>query len=308
MVTYSSLFQVQIMMFLLIAIGYFLGKKNIITKEGRKSITDLVINVVLPCNIIVSFFIEMNLHILTSCLVILLLSIGIQLFSSFAGKYFYPHTDEKMLPVLRYATICSNGGFMGNPLVEGIYGSQGLLYASIYLIPQRIVMWSAGLSCFTKAKGKDVIKKVLTHPCIIAVGIGIFFMITQISLPASIDRTLRTLSGCTTSLSMLIIGVILSEISAKTILSKMNLYYCFIRLIVFPALVLAVGFVLHLDPLVTAVSVVLSGMPAGTTTAILASKYDGDAHFAVKCVFLSTLLSLFTIPLWCMIMELVLVV
>lgn len=308
MVTYSSLFQVQIMMFLLIAIGYFLGKKNIITKEGRKSITDLVINVVLPCNIIVSFFIEMNLHILTSCLVILLLSIGIQLFSSFAGKYFYPHTDERMLPVLRYATICSNGGFMGNPLVEGIYGSQGLLYASIYLIPQRIVMWSAGLSCFTKAKGKDVIKKVLTHPCIIAVGIGIFFMITQISLPASIDRTLRTLSGCTTSLSMLIIGVILSEISAKTILSKMNLYYCFIRLIVFPALVLAVGFVLHLDPLVTAVSVVLSGMPAGTTTAILASKYDGDAHFAVKCVFLSTLLSLFTIPLWCMIMELVLVV
>lgn len=308
MVTYSSLFQVQIMMFLLIAIGYFLGKKNIITKEGRKSITDLVINVVLPCNIIVSFFIEMNLHILTSCLVILLLSIGIQLFSSFAGKYFYPHADEKMLPVLRYATICSNGGFMGNPLVEGIYGSQGLLYASIYLIPQRIVMWSAGLSCFTKAKGKDVIKKVLTHPCIIAVGIGIFFMITQISLPASIDRTLRTLSGCTTSLSMLIIGVILSEISAKTILSKMNLYYCFIRLIVFPALVLAVGFVLHLDPLVTAVSVVLSGMPAGTTTAILASKYDGDAHFAVKCVFLSTLLSLFTIPLWCMIMELVLAV
>lgn len=306
MVTYSNLFQLQIMMFLLIAIGYFLGKKGIITKEGRKSITDLVINVILPCNIIVSFFIEMNLHILTSCLVIFLLSIGIQLFCSLTGKYFYPHADEKMLPVLRYATICSNGGFMGNPLVEGIYGSQGLLYASIYLIPQRIVMWSAGLSCFTKAKGKDVVKKVLTHPCIIAVMVGIFFMVTQISLPVSLDKTLRTLSGCTTSLSMIIIGVILSEISAKTILSKMNFYYCFIRLVLIPALVLTVGYFLHLDPLVTAVSVILSGMPAGTTTAILASKYNGDAHFAVKCVFLSTLLSLITIPLWCMIMEIIL--
>ncbi len=307
MVTYNSLFQLQIMMFLLIAIGYVLGKKNIITKEGRKSITDLIIHVILPCNIIVSFFIEMNLHILTSCFVIFLLSIGIQLFSTFVGKYFYPHANERMLPVLRYATICSNGGFMGNPLVEGIYGSQGLLYASIYLIPQRIVMWSAGLSCFTKAKGKEVIKKVITHPCIIAVAIGLFFMITQISLPVSFEKTLRTLSGCTTSLSMIIIGVILSEINAKTIFSKMNAYYCFIRLILFPAIVLSIGMILHLDPLVTAVSVVLSGMPAGTTTAILAAKYDGDAHFAVKCVFLSTLLSLITIPLWCMIMELVLV-
>ncbi|MDO4295869.1 MAG: AEC family transporter [bacterium] len=303
MVTYSSLFDLQIMMFLLIAIGYFLGKKGIISKEGRQSITDLVIDVILPCNIVVSFMIEMNLHILTSCFVILLLSIGIQLFSAFAGKHFYPHADEKKLPVLRYGTLCSNGGFMGNALVGEIYGSQGLLYASIYLIPQRIVMWSAGISCFTKAKGKDVIKKVITHPCIVAVAIGLFFMLTQLSLPTPLDKTLRTLSGCTTSLSMLIIGVILSEIRASTIFSGMNLYYCFIRLIVFPALTLAVCTLLGLDSLVTAVSVVLAGMPAGTTTAILAAKYDGDAHFAVKCVFLSTLLSLITIPLWCMMME-----
>lgn len=303
MIQYDNLINLQIMMFCLIAIGYFFGKRSIMTEEARKSVTDMVINVILPSNIIVSFMIEMNYHILASCAVILCVSIGVQIFSAFAGHFFYPGVDKAKLPVLKYATICSNAGFMGNPLVEGIYGSQGLLYASIYLIPQRIVMWSAGVSCFTTAKGKDVIKKVITHPCIIAVFIGFIMMLLQLSFPAPVEKTMRSLSSCTTALSMIIIGNILSEVNAKTIISRLNLYYCFIRLILFPAIVLLCCKLLNLDNLVSAVAVVLSGMPAGTTTAILAAKYNGDEYFAVKCVFLSTLLSLITIPVLCVVME-----
>lgn len=298
-----SVIDLQITIFLLMSAGYIMTKMKILTPESKKPLTDLVIDFILPCNIIVSFMIEMNRDIFISCFAILCASIVIQLFSTFAGRFLYPVRDKGKLAVLKYATICSNAGFIGNPVVEGLYGAQGLLYASIYLIPQRIVMWSAGIACFTPAKGRDVIKKVITHPCIIAVFIGFAVMLMPFSLPAGAVMALNTASNCTTGLSMIIIGHILAGIDIKTVISRLNIYYCVIRLIVLPLIVLAGCLLFSLDPLVTSVCVVLSGMPAGATTAILAAKYDGDEEFAAKIVFLSTLLSLITIPMLCVIME-----
>lgn len=181
----------------------------------------------------------------------------------------------------------------------------GLLFASIYLIPQRIVMWSGGVACFTEAKGKDVIKKVITHPCIIAVFIGLVIMISQVSLPNCVVVSIETLSNCTMALSMIVIGGILSEIRLKDVISGLNIYYTIIRLLVIPILVLFGCALFNVAPLVMAVSTVLAGMPAGSTTAILAEKYDGDSRLAVEIIFMSTAFSLITIPLLCILINMV---
>ena len=300
---FSHLFNVQVMFFVLLLVGYILRKLNIISTQGRKCLTDLVIDVILPANIICSFMIELNDEIVRSCVTIFVASVIIQVFCYFFGNFAFKWVGKERLAVYKYGTICSNAGFLGNPLVEGIYGSLGLMYASIYLIPQRVCMWSAGVSCFTQAKGKDIVKKVLTHPCIIAVFIGIFLMATQIQLPDVVTGTLKSLSGCTTSMSMIVIGGILAEIDIKTVVNLRVSIYTFIRLAVIPAIVLAGCMAVRLSPLVIKVATVLAGMPAGSTTAILASKYDGDEKEAVKMVFFSTLLSMITIPVWCMFME-----
>ncbi|MGN0481610.1 MAG: AEC family transporter [Lachnospiraceae bacterium] len=291
------------MFFVLLLVGYILRKLNIISTQGRKCLTDLVIDVILPANIICSFMIELNDEIVRSCVTIFVASVIIQIFCYFFGSFAFKWVGKERLAVYKYGTICSNAGFLGNPLVEGIYGSLGLMYASIYLIPQRVCMWSAGVSCFTQAKGKDIVKKVLTHPCIIAVFIGIFLMATQIKLPDVVTGTLKSLSGCTTSMSMIVIGGILAEIDIKTVVNLRVSIYTFIRLVVIPAIVLAGCMAVRLSPLVVKVATVLAGMPAGSTTAILASKYNGDEKEAVKMVFFSTLLSMITIPVWCMFME-----
>lgn len=53
----------------------------------------------------------------------------------------------------------------------------------------------------------------------------------------------------------------------------------------------------------TGVVVLLSGMPAGTTTAILASKYDGDYIFASKVIVFSTIVSIITISIWSIVLK-----
>lgn len=303
MVSIDNLLNLQIELFFLMALGFFLTRKGLLSKEARRGLTDLVINVVLPANIICSFLIELDSGILTAGFVILAVSCVIQLCCHLLAKVLYPGAAPKQLAVLKYGTVCSNAGFMGNPLVEGLYGSAGLMLASLYLIPQRTVMWSAGLSYFTPAKGRDVVKKVVTHPCIVAVFLGFFLLLTQLQLPAALQQTLKACGGCTTALSMIVIGGILAEIPFRSVVNRWSIYYSVLRLIVLPLLVLLPCCLLKLPPLVTSVSVVLAGMPAGSTTAILAEKYGGDSALAVQIIFLSTALSMLTIPGLCLLME-----
>ena len=303
MVDMSNLINLQITIFCLMLAGYILTKLKVLSADARKPLSNLLINFILPCNMITSFMMEFNQKILMDCLVMLIVSICIQFFAIFTSKLYFPKTENSKLSVLRYGTIASNAGFMGNPIAQGLYGEQGLLYASIYLIPMRTVMWSFGVACFTGTKGKGVVRKVLTHPCIIAVFIGLFLMITQIQLPTGIEQTLRYAGNANTALSMIVIGNILADVRASEVLDKKAWWYFIVRLVIIPSLVLAGCMFAGIDEMVKQVSVVLSGMPAAATTAILAAKYDGDAHFAAKIVFLSTLLSMFSVPLLCMIMN-----
>lgn len=303
MVDMSNLLNLQITIFCLMAAGFILTKLQILSADARKPLSNLLINFILPCNMITSFLMEFNQKILMDCLVILIVSICIQVFAVLTSKYFYPKTSDSKLPVLRYGTIASNAGFMGNPIAQGLYGDQGLLYASIYLIPMRTVMWSFGVACFTGTKGKGVVKKILTHPCIIAVFIGLFLMITQIQLPKGIEQTLRYAGNANTALSMILIGNILAEVHASEILDTNAWWYCVVRLAIIPIIVLITCNFAGIDEMVKQVSVVLSGMPAAATTAILAAKYDGDTHFAAKIVFISTLLSMLSVPFLCILMN-----
>lgn len=299
----SDLINLQGTLFLLVVTGMILRAKNILPAEGTTMLTDLVIFLVLPCNIIDSFRIEFNMDIMKKFAIILVISIIIQFVCLLLSKLIYNRQPTPMKKVLQYGTICSNAGFMGNPIAEGVFGSLGLTFASIYLIPQRIVMWSAGISYFTTCPDrKTLIKKVLTHPCIVAVYIGLVLMIFQLQLPTFLGNTIQSVGDCTTALSMLLIGTILVEVDFRSILSKTIIYYSIIRLILIPLLVLAGCKLFHIDSLLTGVSVLLAGMPAGSTTAILARKYDGDYLFATKCVVFTTFLSLITIPLWCMVL------
>jgi predicted permease len=295
----QQLINLQFTMFLMIAAGMILKKIGIIGPEGQRNITDLVIYLVLPCNIIKSFLVEFTFDILITFTGVLIISILIQVGCSILGKVMYQRIEVPQKKVLQYATICSNAGFLGNPIAEGVFGSIGLTLTSIYLIPQRIVMWSAGISVFTEAPDKrTLVKKVVTHPCIIACFIGVILMLTQLQLPGFLDSSIQTISNCNTAFSMMVIGMILADVDLKHLADKKVIYYTIIRLVLIPLLVYLPCKLFGLDSLVTGVCVLLAAMPAGATTSILAAKYNGDAAFATKCVIFSTLTSLLTTPVW----------
>ena len=294
-----EMLSLQETMFLLILTGVLIKKLKIIDAAGRKMLSDLLIDVILPCNIVESFLGGMAFPdgFARNCLLAVGLSAVIQLMSIYGSKLLFRKYPREQRSVLSYGIICSNSSFVGLPVARLLFGDLGVIYTSMFQIPLRFTMWTAGLSLFTSVSRKDAFRKLVRHPCIIAVFAGLLLMAAPVSLPGFLDSAVASVSSCTVPVSMFVIGTILADAPIRSMFSKPVLWYTCLRLVLYPLLLCVLLKPLHLDTTLTNVCILMTGMPAGSTGSILADKYDCDAVFASQIAFASTLCSILTIPL-----------
>lgn len=298
MAFFGKVLNQQLVLLLLVLVGLIVKKLRILNRESEKAVSSLLVNVLLPCNIIQSFLGEITIsaEFVKSCILTILIAACIQIVSVFAGKLLFHRFPQEKQAILRYGLICSNSSFVGMPIAETLYGSLGVLYTSLFQIPIRFTMWTAGLSLFTNVNKKDAFKKLATHPCIVSIFIGIVLMLTRAELPKFLGDTVYSISKTTVPISMITVGSIMADADVKSLFSKSILYYTAVRLIAFPLLVYGALKLLHTEALLVNIAVIMTAMPAGASTSILAEKYDGDAQYAAQLTFVSTLCSIVTIP------------
>lgn len=293
--------EVQAMLFVYMLVGYYAEKKGILTPTSRKGITDLLVSILLPCMVFSSFNQEFTPELMKQGASMLLIAFCLSFIALGVGKICFNRYPHNRKTILQYGTLVANSGFAGLAVVEGAYGAEGVFLASIFIIPNRIFMWTAGVSFFQSEDGKkspqEMLKTILLNPGIIAVFLGLGRMILGIPLPSYIGNAISALGSCTAPISLVIIGGILSQVDWRTVFDKDTFFATGMRLITLPAIALGLMKVLQFPELETAVTVILTGMPMGSTTAILAEKYGADSKFGSQCVFVSTLFSLFTVPI-----------
>jgi len=293
---------VQLTLLVTIALGYGITKGGMISPKTRAELTNLVINVILPCSIFSSFQQGMSPEILRWGIVVLLVASGLQFLVFILNKFLFLWIPTEKRIILKYAMITNNSAFMGLPVLGGVIGELGILYGSIFLIPMRILMWTTGLSLFTASEastastGKRIVS-VITNPNMIAVYLGIGFVFLPIQLPVFLMNAITTVGFCVRVVPMMIVGSLLSGVKFKEAFDIHSFYYSLFRLLVVPAIMLGALSLLKLDPVVVSVSVFMAGMPAANTTAVLAEKYGKEPEFASKTVLVSILLSMITLPL-----------
>lgn len=297
---FENMMNMQLMMFLLVAIGFLIRKRGIVNTEGRMNMIDLCLHLTLPFNVLNSFMRKWDWNLFRACGIILLLSVGLNAVSVFFSAILFRKQEEKRQKSLKYGTIISNSGFLGNPMVEGIYGADGLLYAALFMLPVRIVMWTVGMAVFLKGEKGKLWKNILTHPCIVAIYAGVIVMVSGVQFPTFVEKTITGISNCNTPLSMMLVGMMLAEVKPKGLIDKTMVFYASVRLLIIPAVVFALTAYLPIDSMLRGITVIMAGMPAPITTALLSAKYGGDEQYATGMIFLSTLLSLITLPLWCL--------
>jgi predicted permease len=295
---YSKILNQVIVLFLIMVVGYFARKRNIINSQVNKGLSELLLRITLPFMIVASFNYSYSKDMLYNAFILFIYSMimhGSLVFISKLLYYKYPH---KVKSVLRYITVFSNCGYMGYPVVESVFGKVGVFYAAIFNIPFNILSWTVGIMFFTGEKDFKAAKKVLLNPGILSVLIGLVLFIFSIKLPLPVYKTLESIGSITTPLSMIIVGSMLAEMNIRDVFAGFEIYYgCVVRLIVIPIIVIAILKLFGAKDVLLGIPTLIAAMPAAANTAIFAEKYGGDSLFASRIIFVTTMLSSLTIPI-----------
>lgn len=282
---------------ILILIGYFTVKKGMFTKESLGSITSFLLYIVTPCLIVSSFLSAESGKLDGWTLLLAAVLPALSIVISIALSYlFFRKEPSGRRRVLRFSMIFCNVGFMGIPLVEGIVGSEGVLYGSFFIAVFNIFCWTYGYVMM--GGGKVRLKALLLNPGVIGIVIGLPLYLLDVPVPALIERPIALISGLNTPLAMIVVGGYIAQVKLRAFVSDLAVYkMAVLRLVVAPLLYLALVWLLRPDETLLMSTVIQAATPVAANCVLFAVQYGSDAELASKSVAVSTALSVVTIPL-----------
>jgi predicted permease len=150
--------------------------------------------------------------------------------------------------------------------------------------------------------------KTFINPCVIATVAGFLLFLFSLKLPGPLYKSVRLAGDCTTPLSMLVIGISLAQVNARQVWGRWRIYVTvFIRLIFLPCITGLCCRLLGIQGDLLLLAIIISAMPAATTTSIIASLYKTAQGEGSALVFISTLFSMATVPIVVLVLKTLLV-
>jgi len=292
-----------------VLIGAGAAKFKVLTRDSKDVLSKIIFNISLPLMLFTNFLkLDATPRLISNSVVVLSVSGFVIIFMLLIGwlmsKAFRIERGEAA--VFKAHSMFGNTIFLGFPLITALYGSEGLLYATMFQLVSNIIMWTVGVIVLTHGNGKSwksSIRRVL-NPNTIATVTGLIFFLLSIRLPKLLIKPLSELGSANTWLSMLYIGAMLAFSDVGGLLKKRSLYIIsFNRLVFVPALLISifylVGSITGVSPekLVASVIILEASMPCMATVVIMAKEFGADDHQAVGNVFVSTIISILTLPL-----------
>jgi predicted permease len=296
---FSAIFNQIIVLFIMMFLGYLASKLNIIDDHTSRKLSSFVVKITAPALVVNAMLAETTLsgQEITN---IILIALGVYVFL-FIMTLFVPKAlkvSKKEIGIYKFMIMFSNVAFMGFPVAEAIFGMEGILYAAIFNLPFYFLVYTLGIYFVSEnEETKFELKKMINAP-VIAIAVGLMLFILGVKLPEFINMSLDMVGSVTTPISMIVIGASLSNVQFKSVVSNLKLYiYSFLKLLLFPFIIFMVLKGLGFEGLMLGVPVIISGMPVAANAVILSKEYDGDDILASEGTFVSTLLSIISIPI-----------
>lgn len=288
----------------LLAIGAIAAKAKVLTGTVLDALAKIVVNITLPAMILTLVPSGANREILVQMLPFLLCSFALILFLFSIGKLTAKIGGLKggTADVHTAETTFGNVGFMGIPLLLALFGEKGILYISVFSVADHSLLWTLGSylsSPQKKADFRNNIKKII-NPTTGALAIALVIILLGIKMNGVMVDTLKGLGDTTKYLSMVYIGGTLASIDFRNTWKKPTIFLTILSkmiaapVIVFLLLSLTGKFFEH-EAIMTLT--IIAALPSMVTIAMLVRANGSDYAYASECVFGTTILSMFTIPL-----------
>ncbi|MFA5221727.1 MAG: AEC family transporter [Methanoregula sp.] len=286
-------------LFVIMGIGYTLRKRGVLDASRVHMTSHVLVNIAIPALTIMSMQMPNTgnaVGMADQMLLVAFAYYGLAFVASLVICRFIPATGPET-GVFRFMLVFPNVGFMGIPVSEVVFGPGSLFYVILFNLPFNLLAFTMGVWLLAGGKSKKPDLKILLTPGLLASFIGIFLFFAGIHIPYPADTVLDWIGKTTTPLAMLVVGALLATIPTARLAGDWRVWaICGCRLVVFPLIAYVALAPFITDRLLLGTTVLMIAMPIAAYAVLLSEEYRVDATLASQGVFLSTVLSLVTIP------------
>jgi len=285
--------------FLVMAVGFVAKKVKAVDSTFTRSLSTFIMSIALPFAFVASLDRSIPMSALPELGMMFLWSGAVHAVSIGFAAIAYRRFSEGKRRVLSFITVFTNSVFMGLPVAQSLGGAKGLMLGAVYNVMYVVLIYTYGMSLFLEKAEKGRWKRILLNPGIIAIAIGFALWLLPFSLPAFAIDAIGLLAKLQSPLALFVVGANIAGIRIKDIrVSKELVAATAVRLLILPLALYGAQRLLGAEGTVPAIALLMAAMPAGAQTVVVAEMLGGDASFASEVVFVTTVLSMLTIPLF----------
>ncbi len=280
-----------------VATGYLAHRLGYLNAQVDKKLSKLITHITIPALTLASVINTEGptLEEIKSVFLVILLFYGLSLILSMVLSPVIGGTALQK-GVWRFSLVISNAAFIGYPVIEGLLGSEGLFYAVIMVLPMTILNFTLAPIMVGGGQAQFSWRKILTSGTVCAV-LALAITLTGYRPPALIGAMTDIVGDVTIPLSLLVLGSLLADMPAKSVLSSPRLWVMTaIRLLAMPAILALILGLLPINDTLMKVAVLQIGMPVALNGSAMCMEYGGDTETMARGVFLTTVLCILTIP------------
>lgn len=298
-------------LFAILFTGYFLRKINFLDDNMNHGLNKFIVYFAYPCMIVHNLgTLTMDRRLIFNFLLMLILTL-VCFFLYAAYMYWYCRlrkTPREFSHIVEFSSFCPNNGFMGFPITLIFFGEEGLFLMLAHNAAMNFFFFAYGVRLMRRNKDEvrkrtpraaaRAVLKVLLNPNIIALAAGFLISITHVGLPEPVDEYLLYIGNVSTPMAMIFIGSTLANCNLLEIIKDHIVIEATVnKLFLLPLLTFGLAVFLPIDPLIKAMLVLGCCFPAAAMVSMLAEQEGEDQTMSSKSLFLSTLISVITIPL-----------
>ena len=285
-------------MFLILFAGVIASRVDIIDHQTNKRLSGLLLQVICPAMLFMSYQIEFRQERFLGLVLTAALGVASMAAAIVVIQFLVPDKGRANAEIERLSAIYSNCGFIGIPLINGILGSEGVFYITAYITVFNLIIWSHGLALMTGSADIKTVVRQFIQPATIAIGLGMVCFLARIQVPSIVAEPMKMVGDMNTPLAMLVAGCNLAESNLLSALKRPRTYWIsFLKLLAEPLLALLILAFVPVNLMVKLAVLVASACPTCAMGTMFALQYNRDSNYASELFAITTLLSLFTIPL-----------
>lgn len=292
-----TLLQQIFIMFLMMSVGFVLDKRDFFDEHTTKKLSKLLAQIIMPAVIIASFQRSFDAALAKTLMIMIVFAFFSLVLSIVIAQLLYRSEKYDNCGSRRMCAIFSNDAFMAFPLLEAMFGANGIFLGSAHIVANTVMIWTYGVRQLSTDRKSLNLRSIFLNPGVIAVVAGLALFISPVKLPDTLFSVLQTIGSLNTPLAMLILGSYVANAQILHALRSLDTWkISFVRLLLIPLILMVPLLLLPID--VTAGTILLIGIatPIGVMVATFAQIFDSDYIYSTRAIALSTLLSAITLP------------